>query len=154
MSPLHQAAARYERALQELLAAKNDLRVLIKEMNNSALGHHTELSPAERIGQTSPRIVLIQETVAAHYQTTVFRLLSHNKSARNIEPRHVAMAIARNLTKFTQAEIGDAFLRDHSTIINACRSVSERCVTEPVYKKRFEALTAQCADALKGLEAA
>ncbi len=66
----------------------------------------------------------IQKTVAAYYKIRVADLLSKRKTRSVARPRQVAMALAKELTRYSLPEIGDRFGgRDHTTVLHACRRV-------------------------------
>ncbi|MCC7199461.1 MAG: chromosomal replication initiator protein DnaA [Gammaproteobacteria bacterium] len=68
----------------------------------------------------------IQKTVAEYYKVRVAELLSKKRNRSIARPRQVAMALARELTRHSLPEIGDAFGgRDHTTVLHACDRVKE-----------------------------
>lgn len=68
----------------------------------------------------------IQKTVAEYYKIKVADLLSKRRSRSVARPRQVAMALAKELTNKSLPEIGDAFGgRDHTTVLHACRKITE-----------------------------
>jgi chromosomal replication initiator protein len=68
----------------------------------------------------------IQRTVAEYYKIKMADLLSKRRSRSVARPRQVAMSLAKELTNHSLPEIGDAFGgRDHTTVLHACRKVSE-----------------------------
>lgn len=68
----------------------------------------------------------IQKTVAAYYKIRVADLLSKRRSRSITRPRHMAMALAKELTTHSLPEIGDAFGgRDHTTVLHAARKTKE-----------------------------
>jgi chromosomal replication initiator protein len=68
----------------------------------------------------------IQRTVAEYYKIKVADLLSKRRNRSIARPRQIAMALAKELTNHSLPEIGDAFGgRDHTTVLHACRKVSE-----------------------------
>ncbi len=68
----------------------------------------------------------IQKTVAAYYKIRVSDLLSARRSRSITRPRQIAMALAKELTRHSLPEIGEAFGgRDHTTVLHACRKVAE-----------------------------
>jgi chromosomal replication initiator protein len=68
----------------------------------------------------------IQKTVAEFYKIKVSDLVSKRRTRSVARPRQVAMALAKELTNHSLPEIGTAFGgRDHTTVIHACRKVSE-----------------------------
>jgi chromosomal replication initiator protein len=88
----------------------------------------------------------IQRTVAEYFKIRVGDLLSKRRSRSIARPRQIAMALAKELTRHSLPEIGDAFGgRDHTTVLHACRRVkilrdSERRVAED-YNNLFRTLT-------------
>ncbi|MBI5782521.1 MAG: chromosomal replication initiator protein DnaA [Gammaproteobacteria bacterium] len=68
----------------------------------------------------------IQKTVAEYYKIRISDLHSKSRSRQVARPRQVAMALAKELTEHSLPEIGDTFGgRDHTTVLHACRKVSE-----------------------------
>ncbi len=68
----------------------------------------------------------IQKTVAEYYKIRVADLLSKRRSRSIARPRQIAMALAKEFTHHSLPEIGDAFGgRDHTTVLHACRKISE-----------------------------
>jgi chromosomal replication initiator protein len=66
----------------------------------------------------------IQRTVAEYFKIRVADLLSKRRSRSITRPRQIAMALAKELTRHSLPEIGDAFGgRDHTTVLHACRRV-------------------------------
>jgi chromosomal replication initiator protein len=68
----------------------------------------------------------IQKTVAEYFKIRIADLLSKGRSRSITRPRQMAMALAKELTRHSLPEIGDAFGgRDHTTVLHACRKVKE-----------------------------
>jgi len=66
----------------------------------------------------------IQKTVAAYYNVRVADMLSAKRDRKITTPRHVAMAMAKELTSHSLPTIGDAFGgRDHTTVLHACKKI-------------------------------
>jgi chromosomal replication initiator protein len=73
----------------------------------------------------------IQKMVAEYYKIRVADLLSKRRNRSVARPRQLAMAMAKELTKHSLPEIGDAFGgRDHTTVLHACRVIKELRTTE------------------------
>lgn len=73
----------------------------------------------------------IQKTVAEYYKIRTSDLLSSKRSRSIARPRQVAMALAKELTKHSLPEIGQAFGgRDHTTVLHATRKVKSLRETE------------------------
>jgi chromosomal replication initiator protein len=88
----------------------------------------------------------IQKTVAEYFKIRVADLLSKRRSRSIARPRQIAMALAKELTRHSLPEIGDAFGgRDHTTVLHACRRIkslrdAESRVAED-YNNLFRTLT-------------
>ena len=68
----------------------------------------------------------IQRVVAEYYKIRIADLLSKRRSRTVARPRQMAMALAKELTRHSLPEIGDAFGgRDHTTVLHACRKIAE-----------------------------
>ena len=78
-------------------------------------------------GRHSVTIEQIQRRVAEHFDVRVADMTSKRRPASIAFPRQVAMYLARELTKASLNEIGDAFGgRDHGTVLHACKLVKKR----------------------------
>jgi len=68
----------------------------------------------------------IQRTVAEYFKIKVADLISTRRNRSIARPRQIAMSLAKELTNHSLPEIGEAFGgRDHTTVIHACRKVTE-----------------------------
>ena len=68
----------------------------------------------------------IQRTVAQYFKIRVIDLTSRKRTRSIARPRHIAMALAKELTNHSLPEIGDVFGgRDHTTVLYACRKIKE-----------------------------
>ena len=75
----------------------------------------------------SVTIEQIQRRVAEHFDVRLADMTSKRRPASIAFPRQVAMYLARELTKASLNEIGDAFGgRDHGTVLHACKLVKKR----------------------------
>jgi chromosomal replication initiator protein len=73
----------------------------------------------------------IQRRVAEHFDVRLADMTSKRRPANIAFPRQVAMYLARELTKASLNEIGDAFGgRDHGTVLHACKLVKRRMVEQ------------------------
>ncbi|MEO6786420.1 MAG: chromosomal replication initiator protein DnaA [Chthoniobacteraceae bacterium] len=73
----------------------------------------------------------IQKRVAEHFDVRLADMTSKRRPKNIAFPRQIAMYIARELTKSSLMEIGDAFGgRDHGTVLHAHRLVKERITTD------------------------
>ena len=88
----------------------------------------------------------IQKTVAEYFKIRVADLLSKRRSRSIARPRQIAMALAKDLTRHSLPEIGDAFGgRDHTTVLHACRRIralrEDETRVEEDYNNLFRTLT-------------
>ncbi|HCO77296.1 MAG: chromosomal replication initiator protein DnaA [Hydrogenophilus thermoluteolus] len=68
----------------------------------------------------------IQKTVADYYKIKVAEMHSKKRTRAVARPRQVAMYLAKELTPLSLPAIGEAFGgRDHTTVIHACRTITE-----------------------------
>ena len=67
----------------------------------------------------------IQKTVAEYYKIRVSDILSSKRDRKITMPRHMAMAMSKDLTSHSLPSIGDAFGgRDHTTVLHACKKIN------------------------------
>jgi chromosomal replication initiator protein len=89
----------------------------------------TEVLDAMYPGRRSrtPTIPEVQAIVAEHFTLTVGELTSASRAAHVSWPRQIAIHLARDLTGASLPAIGRAFGdRNHTTVMHACKRVSER----------------------------
>ena len=68
----------------------------------------------------------IQRTVAQFYNIRVVDLTSKKRSQSITRPRHIAMALAKELTSHSLSQIGDAFGgRDHTSVLYASKKIDD-----------------------------
>jgi len=98
-------------------------RVLTAEVLDS-------MYPGHRSGP--PSIADVQAIVAGHFQLSVQQLTSTSRTNAISWPRQVAIHLARDLTGASLPTIGKAFGgRNHTTVLHACKRVSERLKNDP-----------------------
>ena len=83
----------------------------------------------------------IQKTTAEYFKIRVADLLSKRRNRSVARPRQIAMALSKELTSHSLPEIGDAFGgRDHTTVLHACRKISELRKTEQKIEEDYNNL--------------
>lgn len=82
----------------------------------------------------------IQRTVAEHYDIRLGDMTRKCRTQTVAFPRQVAMYLCRTLTEQSTPIIGEAFGRDHATVIYACRKVTERLSCEPALRETISKL--------------
>ncbi len=83
----------------------------------------------------------IQKVVAEHFDIRLADMTSHRRPASIALPRQIAMHLARELTRGSLKDIGDAFGgRDHGTVIHACKTINKKS-TDDEFRKTMVVLT-------------
>jgi chromosomal replication initiator protein len=78
----------------------------------------------------------IKDRVAEYYDVRLADMTSKRRPANIAFPRQIAMYLARELTKSSLSEIGEAFGgRDHGTVLHAHRLVKDRIRTDDKTKQ-------------------
>ncbi len=97
-----------------------------KELTNEVVEHLLKDLLNEEARQ-AVSIEQIQRRVAEHFDVRLADMTSKRRPANIAFPRQIAMYLARELTKASLNEIGDAFGgRDHGTVMHACKLVKKR----------------------------
>lgn len=83
----------------------------------------------------------IQKTVAEYYKVRLSDLLSQRRTRSLARPRQVAMALAKELTRHSLPEIGEAFGgRDHTTVLHACKRIRDLREAEQAIQEDYSNL--------------
>lgn len=80
-------------------------------------------------------IELIKTVVSDKYSVEARDLNSKKRNENIAFPRQVAMYLACTLTDLTQTDIGEAFDRDHATVIYAKNKVSQMVQNDPYFNE-------------------
>ncbi len=97
-----------------------------KQLNQEVIEHLLKDILQEE-ARNSVTIEQIQRRVAEHFDVRLADMTSKRRPANIAFPRQVAMYLARELTKASLNEIGEAFGgRDHGTVLHACKLVKKR----------------------------
>ncbi len=84
----------------------------------------------------------IQKVVAEYFNIKISDLLSKRRNRSIARPRQVAMALAKELTRHSLPEVGDAFGgRDHTTVLHACRKIDSLKGSSPDVSEDYKNLT-------------
>lgn len=123
---------------------------LLRVVSNASLtGRELNISLASEVLQdfiiseeeTMVNIDTIQKVVAEYFDIRVADMKSTRRPKSIAYPRQLAMYIARDLTRASLPEIGEAFGgRDHSTVIHACRLMEEKMVNDFSLKKAINTI--------------
>ncbi len=86
----------------------------------------------------------IQKIVADHFKVTENSLRAKTRKQEIVLPRQVAMYLAKNLTNASLKTIGLHFGgRDHTTIIHACRTISDNMENDDTLRNRVREIERQ-----------
>ncbi|MEI6438058.1 MAG: chromosomal replication initiator protein DnaA [Candidatus Omnitrophota bacterium] len=86
-------------------------------------------------------IEMVQQVVAEEYKITVNDLKSKKRTQNFSLPRQIAMYLTRKLTKHSLPEIGNAFSKDHTTVIHSCKKIEEDINNSSEIKYSIEKLS-------------
>ncbi len=67
----------------------------------------------------------IQNAVAEHFRIRLSDILGKSRLRNIVRPRHIAMALAHELTELPLQTIAEHFNRDHTTVMNALERVAD-----------------------------
>jgi chromosomal replication initiator protein len=81
--------------------------------------------------QTNMSIDIIQKVIAEYYKVSTSDLKGKKRSQKVIVPRQLAIFISHEITEYSYTEIGQAFGRDHSTVLYSCRQVKDKIQADP-----------------------
>ncbi len=113
------------------------------ELNQTTIEHLLKDILQEEARRTVS-IDLIQKKVAEHFDIRLADMTSKRRPANIALPRQVAMYLARELTKSSLMEIGEAFGgRDHGTVLHACRTIKAKMHTEDGFRHTVAFLEGQ-----------
>lgn len=111
---------------------------------SSALGEHVT-------GMDDVHEILV--AVCAEYRIIPTLVLGESRPSSVIEPRHMAMALACELTTHATSRLGLFFQKNHGAILGARDAVRDRCLTDPGYSRRYARMLQTCRTALSKLAA-
>jgi len=128
---------------------------LIKVCSYSSLtGKRLDISTCEELlrdviidkARQQLTIDAIQRKVASYFELRHSDMLSRRRPNHIAVPRQIAMHLARELTKHSLQDIGEAFGgRDHGTVIHACRQVENLISQDESVRHSVEYLRTQLA---------
>ena len=82
----------------------------------------------------------IKKEVASYFNIRLNDLTSVRRTRSLARPRQIAMALAKELTQHSFTEIGDAFGKDHTTVLHAHRKVAELRESDPRVREDYSNL--------------
>ncbi|MEJ5361469.1 MAG: chromosomal replication initiator protein DnaA [Spirochaetota bacterium] len=86
----------------------------------------------------------IMVKVASKFGVSVEDIISKNRQSKVVQPRFIAMYLARRLTELTTIEIGKEFGdRDHSTVLNAINNIEKSIEEDIDFKEVIDELISE-----------
>ena len=118
-------------------------------MNVSAFGYEMTKERAEELLRDKfetecskvPSIDTIQRRVAEYFDIRVSDMTSKKRPSNIAVPRMVAMYLSRQLTESSLPSIGDAFNRNHATVLHAVDSIEKRMEKNESFRHSLGLLT-------------
>jgi chromosomal replication initiator protein len=132
---IYYIAKRIRSNIRALEAALTRLKMVSSMLNEPITINHAKQHLRELFDENESRKVSIHDVmnrISGIYNVSVDDLKSKSRQSRVVQPRFLAMYVARKLTGLTTTEIGAAFGdRDHSTVVNAINKIEEDMSTNP-----------------------
>jgi chromosomal replication initiator protein len=91
-----------------------------------------------RTHEIKPDIEAIQKTVADFFHIRLADLKSKKRTQHIAFCRQVAMSLCRKMTDSSFPAIGEAFGRDHSTVMHAHNLIARRCANDSAFRFSIE----------------
>jgi chromosomal replication initiator protein len=88
---------------------------IVREVVRGLIGNRTDIVSTE----------MIRDFIAKQFKTSPEELRSKCRKREVAFPRQIAMYLARKLTDQALADIGQAFNRDHSTVVHSVRVITD-----------------------------
>ena len=128
--------------IRELEGAFNKIVAFSKLNKVDITLSHAEEALKDIIYPDKPKEVtptLIIEVVAEHFGINPDDITSKKRNSEYVQPRHIAMYLCREITSTSLVNIGKIMgKRDHTTVMNGIKNISERIKTDPELKNRIE----------------
>ncbi len=88
----------------------------------------------------APTIEAVQRAVAEFFDLRLSDMTSKQRPQAIAWPRQVAMFLSRKLTQQSLPTIGNAFARNHATVLYACRAVEARMQSDQGFRQTLVAI--------------
>lgn len=145
-----QLSAEIARRELETTKAERDqyrARCVLLEETNRHLATVLAKEPADKIAKALPAridIKTIIRVVAESYNIKPIEILSDRRTMDIVEPRHVAIYLARILTRFSLPQIGKHFGgRDHTTCLHAFQKIELRRQADEIFDGQMKGIMAR-----------
>lgn len=88
-------------------------------------------------------IAIVIRHVAMHYKVSVAEIKGHRRNHPIVRIRHIAMYLAKTITRNSLPEIGRRFGgKDHTSVLNAVRRITALVESDPAFADEIGALKA------------
>lgn len=128
--------------IRELEGAFNKIVAFSKLNKVDITLSHAEEALKDVIYPDKPKEItpsLIIEVVADHFSINPEDITSKKRNSEFVQPRHIAMYLCRELTSTSLVNIGKIMgNRDHTTVMNGIKNISEKMKTEQEIYNRVE----------------
>lgn len=140
-------AERIDTNIRELEGGLTNARLLAKVEGSDVItldiaGRSVkESKPVASEKPLSPEAIIA--SVAAIYGVSADDILSARRSREFTVPRQLAIYLTRELCAYSTTRVGDAFGRDHSTVLHACKKAEELMEQEGDFRDAANRIIAQ-----------
>ncbi len=133
--------------LDETLKRLEERRTKLQKILNL----QTEIARMEikALRSYDPHFAEITRTVCIKRRVNPQEVLSRCRAAHLITSRHLIFFLCREMAETTFRKIGEAFDRDHDSIMYGCQQTENRIQTEPKFAAEVEALRIELNPAVK-----
>ena len=103
------------------------------EINEEVISHALrDIAVVRDPKRVTPELII--DCVAEYYGLSAALVRGDSRKKEIAQARHMAVYLTREMTGLSLPRIGDAFGRDHSTIINSCDKITKMLETSPSTK--------------------
>lgn len=146
---LHYIAENFVNNIRELEGALNRVLLLSKLYNKKPDLDLTKEAVEPLIPKTGKseekKYENLLSVIANLYNITMADLLSSDRSAKYVLPRHIAMYVLKENYKYTNEKIGYIFNgKDHTTVMNAVKKIRAEVKTNNEIKNMIELILKKC----------
>lgn len=135
-------ARRVRSNVRELEGALNRLAATARISGNTVTAEFATESLRDMFAVYDRAVTLdnIKKEVVGYFNIRLNDLSSARRTRSLARPRQIAMALAKELTQHSFTEIGDAFGKDHTTVLHAHRKVAELRESDPRVREDYSNL--------------
>jgi chromosomal replication initiator protein len=121
--------------IRDLIAALNKLIAYTKLMGQPITLENARQQLRDVFAspkQANLSIDIVQRVVADFFTISPVDIKGKKKTKNIVNPRQIAMYLARDMTEYSTTEIGQSFGgRDHTTVMYSCQKIEDQIRTDP-----------------------